>query len=231
MNFKRFLPTVFAAALTAGTSTAAPVIFTGYAGASGNQFLSVTIDGFLIGSYSGAVAGSQVFSNTVEEADGWHTISIDYKNFSGSNGMTLIVNGGWAAYGNLQSRDASNIPIYGLRGDYLTLGGAAIKTDYGETSGGYLHYTGGTAPWTGTVGAFTFNGTAAFEEQLTGKIYFGTNPTPPLDQVQSDPPPTDPPPTGDGNVPEPGGLWLVVAALPLMLFSKRNFILAKIRQS
>jgi hypothetical protein len=217
MNFKRILLLVFAAALTAGTSAAAPILFTGYAGISGTQSLSVTIDGFLIASGAGP---AQAFNTTVEESDGWHTISIDYKSSLGTSYLNLQVNSDGAALADLQSLNASGTPIYGLKGQYSTLGGVPIRTDYGV---GPLYFPTFSSPSSG------------FELILTGKIYFGPNPAPALDQIAPpppvDPPPTDPPPTGDGNVPEPGGLWLVAAALPLILFSKRNLILAKIRQS
>ena len=230
MKLRRFLVLAFAAALTVGTSTAAPVLFTAYAGTGGSQALSVTIDGSSIGSFSGVVAGGQVFSNSVEESDGWHTILIDYTSFAGTPGLTLIVNGGWVTLADLQSLNGSGTPVNGLHADYYTIGGTLFATNFGETAGGYLHYTVGSTPWN------SFSATTHFEEKLTGKIYFGPDPNPALDTIHSDPPPSDPPPSdpppadpGDNAVPEPSGLWLVAAALPLVLLSKRRFSPAKAR--
>lgn len=90
-------------------------------------------------------------------------------------------------------------------------------TIYGNDEGPNVHYSGGSAPWSGPFNGGTFGPTTAFEETLTGKIYFGPDPAPALDTST---PPTDPPPSGGSAAPEPAGWWLMAAALPLMIFSR-----------
>jgi hypothetical protein len=221
MKFQRFLILVFAAALTAGTCGATSVLFNLYVGSGGNQAVSLSIDGTTIGQWAAATTGSAVVSTTKDESDGWHTLSIDYTSSSGTPGLQLTLNYGWVPWADLQSLDATGTPVHGLQGDvFTTPAGTPLTTIYGSGEGQYLSLTAGTGPWSGLP--------ATFQEKLTGQIYFGPNPAPPLDTVTT-PPPSDPPPTDDGAAPEPAGWWLAAAALPLMLFSKLRLNRAKVR--
>jgi hypothetical protein len=232
MKLQRFLILVFAAALTAGTSSAISLVTFQLLGntGGGSQFGALTIDGTLLGS-STQQGASSLYYGSANETDGWHSIEIDYTNNSGPSGLTLLVNSGWAAAGNLASYDAGGNVINGLQGIFLTLQGATVTTVYGDGEGPYIHYTGGSAPWSGTYNSYTFTPTSTFQEQLIGYIYLGAG-TPSLSTVPVQT--QTPPPTGgdggggdtggtggddSGAAPEPAGWWLMAAA-PLMLFSK-----------
>src|SRR5258708_7147532 len=80
---------------------------------------------------------------------------------------------------------------------------------------GPIHDAGGVAPWSGTYGTFTFSPTATFEETLTGQIYIGSDPNPPLGQITTSGE-TGGGTSDTGDVPEPAGWWLMGAALPLI---------------
>lgn len=231
MKFQRFLILVFAAALTAGTSSAISVQFATYVSGTGNQSGSLLIDGFTLGQYSSSNPVGAVIYTTVDESNGWHSIAIDYNSISGTNYLLFTVNGDGGL--PFASYDASGTTISGLTGDYF-VGGVHQFTKYGEgplydgSIGGIEHYNGAVGLWGGT-----YTTTSSFEEVLTGYIYLGAG-TPSLNDVPASqpppPPPTDPPPTdGGGAAPEPAGWWLAAAALPLMLFSKLRLNRAKVR--
>ncbi|MBZ5620113.1 MAG: hypothetical protein LAQ69_15515 [Acidobacteriia bacterium] len=230
MKFQRFLVLVFAAALTAGTSAAASVTLL----MAADDYGVVTIDGNVVITYCGSGASNPYTTfATLNLTDDWHTISIDYKNTTGTNGLTLnetynpsiYQDWSWVSLAVLRSLDASGNTINGLRGDYFNLAGDPLKTDYGE---GPIHYNGAYAPWSPT-----FSSSSTFEEILTGQIYIGSDANPPLGTINPppvDPPPTDPPPTDGSDVPEPASWWLMAAALPLLVFSKLRLGRARIRQ-
>jgi hypothetical protein len=221
MKSQRLLILVFAAALTAGTCAANPVLnsvpfnFVGGPGGFGtNQTGSLSIDGIVECSFSGTTNSC---SGTMQEADGWHTVAIDYKENASTNGtpgLTLDVNSSYVLSSDLGSLDSNGIMVNGLQGSFFTLTGVSLMTIYGTSQGPNLHYSVGTTPWSGSYdsGAFTFATTSTFEEQLSGYIYFGTG-TPLLTDIPGQQ-------QSGGTAPEPASWWLAGAALPLMLISK-----------
>jgi len=220
MKFQRFLILVFAAALTAGTCAASTVQM--YVSGTGNQSLSLSIDGVTIGSYSGTNPVGAVINTTVNETTGWHNIAIDYDSISGTNYLALNLNGlGAPPLSAFGSYDAGGNTINGLQGNYF-IGGVLQFTKYGE---GPLYdgAVGSTEYYDGTQGlwAGVYTTTSNFEEQMTGYMYFGSG-TGLLSDI---------PGQQGGAAPEPAGWWMVVAALPLMLFSKLRLRRAKARDS
>lgn len=222
MKFQRILTVVFAAVLTAGGAGAATVNLL----MSADDFGVVRIDGNTVISYAGVGASSPytTFAN-LSLADGWHDISIDYKNTAGDNGLLLyftytsniyVGDWHWATSPFLRSLDADGNTINGLRGDYYSLAGALQQTVFGE----------GTIKDTYLWGGFYGSG-VLFEGVFTGQMYFGPDNPPALGTIAAEPPPGDTPPADTGEAPEPPGWWLVCAALPLLWLSRRKKLLLK----
>lgn len=219
MKFQRFLILVFAAALTAGTCAATSVQFTLYLG-SGSQTFSLSVDGTLVGTSGGNTAFP-----AQDYADGWHSLTIDYTDISGSGLLGFQVNGSTVDKSYLASYDSTGGTINGVQGVYHALDPTTkapttlLKTDYGE---GPVWFTPTTTPWS------ALSLPSDFEETLTGYVYLGAG-TPLLGEVPAGQKTGDP--GLGGAAPEPAGWWLVAAAVPLMLISKLRLRRAKARHS
>jgi hypothetical protein len=148
-----------------------------YVGA--DDYAQLFIDGNLLGTYDAYPSGG--FSKVVDLSPGWHSITIDYENRWGSNGLGLS----WQFPGDpdswvvpltsLRSQNATGDTVAGLRADYYSLSGSSLFTVYGEGS------IANGATWFGTDLGETYEGQpglwggqlgpwALFEERLSGEI-------------------------------------------------------------
>ncbi len=222
MNFPRLLTLVFAAALTAGTSSATSILFDLYVG-SPSQVVSLSINGSPV---NDIYSSGTTFQGSDDLADGWNAISIDYIATSGNNHLALSLNNnGSPAQNYFAAYNTVGTASFGLEGDYY-VGGVFDFTKYGEgpiydglvTSTEY--YNGAPGLWAGT-----FTSTSQFEEKLSGYIYIGAG-TPSLSTLPADQQQQG----GSGTAPEPDNWWLIAGALPLLVLSRLRSKTAKARK-
>lgn len=180
MRKRMFYVSGILAVLAAGTPLAGSVLFNIYV----DDYGQFSIDGSLVGSYNNPAAAGNIIT-TLNLTPGWHDLSFDYKNQSGTNFLALQ----WQLPGDstpsvvpladLQSTNGVGSTVSGLRGDYYNLSGGYQFTVYGEgpIDNGALSFTseiyeGVSGLWAGVYGP-----SALFEERLSGQIYIPA-PTP-----------------------------------------------------
>ena len=156
-------------------------------GLSVDDYVQLYIDGNLVASYDKAPQGKAI-TGVLDLTEGWHDISIIYKNRWGSNGLRLFEGNGVTTDNtipltSLSSYDANGNLISGLLANYYDLNsGNLVTTIYGEGPIDHWYtvigarYEGVESP--SSLWAGTYDGWGCFEERLTGQILVGNQPVP-----------------------------------------------------
>jgi hypothetical protein len=182
-------------------------------GMNPDDYASLYINGSHVMTFDSG--GSGTVSGAVTLAEGWYSITLDYKNRWGTDALGFWWDAGEGGNpfssivpeAHFRSQDSSGLWISGLRADYYWLNsdltrGAFIQTIYGEgpIAHGYQSYEG----WNNGKSWPTVGYSGKFEEILTGEIFVGTAP---------------PSPT-----PEPATMLFLVSGLIGLLGFRRKWI-------
>ena len=182
-------------------------------GMNPDDYASLSINGSNVMTFDSG--GSGTVSGAVTLGEGWHSITLDYKNRWGTDALGFYWDAGTGnnpfstivpeAY--FRSQDSSGLWISGLKADYYWLNsdltrGAFIQTIYGE--GPIAHGCQSYEGWNNGKSWPTVGYWGRFEEVLTGEIFVGT----------SLPSPT---------VPEPTTLLLLGSGLVGLIGFRRKF--------
>lgn len=144
------------------------------------------IDGNLVASYDAYPSG-KAKTGVLDLTEGWHDISIIYKNRWGSNGLLLYEGDGTIEANeipltSLHSYDANGNLINGLLANYYDLlSGNLVTTIYGEGPIDHWYAVSGTryeGVTSSSLWAGIYDGWGSFEERLTGQILVGKVPEP-----------------------------------------------------
>ena len=179
-----------------------------------DDYVDFRIDGNVVISFDKGENFTQFGS--VDLAEGWYDVLIDYRNKGGTSGMQLFWDQGNgspqiklpAAY--LRSQDAGGQWVNGLKADYYWIGGSVFHTEYGE---GPIYHHGGNyedvpgADWPGGAsGLPDLYSVAGWGELITGDIWVGTSA-----------------PTSIDPVPEPATMLLLGSGLLGLAGFRRKF--------